>query len=81
MEYGLPVPFTQLMHNVSNFGTFIRILWSDIYQSVYFLAVTRSLVCGNLFTFCRTPNSLPGLRLWTPLGDFRPADPCNTVAP
>jgi len=37
----------QLTHNVNNSGTFIPILCCEIYQSVYFLAVMRSPICGN----------------------------------
>jgi len=37
----------QLTHNVNDSGTSIPILCSEIYRSVYFLAVTRPPVCGK----------------------------------
>ena len=37
----------QSTHNVNNSGTFIPILCSEIHQSVYFLAVMRSPICGR----------------------------------
>ena len=37
----------QLTNNVNNSGTFIPMLCSEIYQSVYLLAVMRSPICGR----------------------------------